>query len=279
VDVPRRTDALSLALSSPLATIDVFWRTYPYAAAALTCGFKASAADFVAQKRQMSKAEKERNQQKDDEMLLPSSDKNGSDPSSLSSEAVDTAVISTTTTTSTATDTMKIDKLRNFAYLVYGALYQGMAQEYIYNHLYPVMFGTGTDPVTVLSKVLFDLLVQTTLVTLPIAYISKAIIFRYGLGEAFRRYLDDIKNHGLLKKYFALWGPVQCLTFSIVPEHFRVTFIAAVSFFWLIILSSIASKARPPRISSDAGGGASIPVKDDCPLEDGQTCQVEWRED
>jgi hypothetical protein len=102
------------------------------------------------------------------------------------------------------------------AYLIYGALYQGMAQELIYNHAYPAIFGTGTDIVTVLSKVLFDLLIQTTLVTLPIAYISKAMIFRYGLQEAFLRYMDDIKNHGLLTKYFMLWGPVQCLTFRYV---------------------------------------------------------------
>ena len=33
-------------------------------------------------------------------------------------------------------------------------MYQGMAQEYF--------FGSGTDVVTVLTKVLFDLLVQTT---------------------------------------------------------------------------------------------------------------------
>jgi hypothetical protein len=82
---------------------------------------------------------------------------------------------------------------------------------------------------------------HTTLLTLPLAYLTKAVIFRYSFREGIRRYWDDIRNHGLLLKYFALWGPVQCLTFSIVPEHMRVTFMACVSFFWLIILSSITS--------------------------------------
>lgn len=41
-----------------------------------------------------------------------------------------------------------------------------------------------------------------------------------------------------------LWGPVQRLTFSIVPDHLRITFIAAVSFFWLIILSTILGRKQ-----------------------------------
>jgi hypothetical protein len=57
-----------------------------------------------------------------------------------------------------------------------------------------------------------------------------------------------------------------------VPEHFRVTFIAAVSFFWLIILSTIASKARP----SDGENEPITTKDDDCPLVDGQICDIEW---
>lgn len=220
--------------------IDSFWRTSPYAAAALTCGFKASAADLVAQRRQFRK----------DQEAAQSAE----DADVEGSEVVE------------ATSPPKADIRRNVAYLLYGAIYQGMAQELVYNHAYPLMFGVGTDVVTVLSRVAFDLLVQTTLLTLPVAYLSKAIIYQYSFKEAIRRYLDDIRNHGLLIKYFSLWGPVQCLTFSIVPEHFRVTFIALVSFFWLIILSSIAS--RTP-VSTTAN------VPDECPLEDGHTCHMD----
>jgi protein Mpv17 len=86
-----------------------------------------------------------------------------------------------------------------------------------------------------LIKVLFDLLVQTTLLTLPVAYLTKALVYRYSAREAMVRYLDDIFRHGLLIKYFSLWGPVQCITFSVIPEHYRISFIAAVSFLWLIL--------------------------------------------
>ena len=56
-------------------------------------------------------------------------------------------------------------------------------------------------------------------------------------------YVDDVKNRGLLFKFWGLWTPVQCMTFSIIPEHFQVSFIAAVSFFWVIILSSLSAQS------------------------------------
>ena len=215
--------------SSALAVADAFWQNSPYAAAALTCGFKASAADLVAQGRGYQTRE-------------------GS-----SKKALDDIADETTKTA---------DWRQNLAFLLYGAVYQGIAQEFIYNHMYPFLFGAGVGLQTVLCKVSFDLLIQTTLLTLPIAYMSKAIIYQYSFTEAFRRYIDDIKHHGLLTKYYSLWGPVQCITFSIVPVHYRVTFIAFVSFFWLIVLSSIASK-RP------------VAKADECSLVDGQTCNID----
>lgn len=238
----RPTTERHAFLSTAIAAADAFWKQSPYAAAALVCGVKASAADMIAQRRQYHKrgtAETETLQQEESE--------SPTDAISLEKK-----------------EAPSTDLQRNLVYVLYGALYQGMAQEYVYNHLYPVLFGAGTDVRTVLTKVLFDLLLQTTLITLPVAYIAKALLYRYSLREAFSRYKDDIQHHGLWVKYFSLWGPVQCLTFSVIPEHLRVTFIAGVSFFWLIILSSIASKAAPI-ISTD----------EECLLEDGQTCNID----
>lgn len=248
------TSLQSAALTTAVAALDTFWKTSPYAAAAIVCGVKASLADYLAQKRQNRKAEEAAVAATEDES--------------------DAAVALNGGAAALSVPKAKTNKMRNLAYLVYGSLYQGMFQEYMYNHLYPVLFGTGTNLTTVLSKVCFDLFIQTILLTLPIAYLSKALIFRYSVKEAFRRYTDDIRNHGLLTKYFTLWGPVQCITFSIIPEHFRVTFIAIFSFFWLIILSSIASK---PRVAvSETGETTHLP--DDCPMEDGQTCELEFNE-
>lgn len=237
----------SLAVTTALSTLDAFAQSSPYAAAATICGFKASMADMIAQKRAYRKREEKEREDA---------------AASNSTDAVASLVV----------EENKADWKRNVAFIVYGSLYQGVTQEFVYNHVYPVWFGTGTGVTVVLSKVCFDLLIQTTLVTLPIAYLTKSVIYRYSFKEAIRRYVDDIQNHGLLKKYFLLWGPVQCLTFSVVPEHWRITWVACVSFFWLIILSTIAGKARPVPETADV---AAATAATECSLEDGLTCNID----
>lgn len=239
--------------------VNEFFVTAPYAAAALTCGTKASAADYVAQKRQYGK-------------------RDGTENASPEAEQDETASGETkgVSTQSIEDEEKRFQLPRNLAFLLYGAAYQGMGQEFIYNHVYPTLFGEGTSISVVLTKVAFDLCVQTTLLTLPIAYLTKAAIFRYSAGEGLRRYWEDITTHGLLKKYFLLWGPTQCLTFSIIPEHYRVTFVAFISFFWIIILSSISAK---PRKAGDLAGLDELEVDgediEECLLADGVTCNID----
>lgn len=204
-------------LQSALATtLDSFWTTSPYTAAALACGLKASAADMVAQ----SQARKDPAWEEDETSFLPFSSRQEAQPQP---------------------QPQPTDYKRNAAFLLYGSLYQGMTQEFVYNHLYPVWFGTDTSVPTVLTKVAFDLTCQTTLVTLPVAYLIKATVFGETPQTGLQKYWQDIRHQQLLQKYALLWGPVQCLTFGVVPEAYRVTFIACVSFFWLIILSGISS--------------------------------------
>jgi protein Mpv17 len=205
-----RTTNLS---SSLWTTVDTLWKMNPYAAGAFVCGIKACSADFFAQQRQI------RMRHFHDKSDVFDQQQRQQPPKFV----------------------QEIDMKRNLAFLLYGVIYQGLGQELIYNHLYPLMFGTGVDVRTVALKVMFDLFIQTTFLTLPIAYYAKSVVFGRPVKYAIQQYVDDIKNKGLLTKYFLLWGPVQSLTFSIIPEHFRITFIACVSFFWVIILSSLSS--------------------------------------
>lgn len=147
---------------------------------------------------------------------------------------------------------------RNGAFILYGAIYQGVTQHFIYNDIYPMIFGSGTDASTVAAIVVFDQLVHAPLLALPVAYLVKAAVFKYPFSEGLERYLADAQ-HDLLWKYWALWTPVQCLTFSVVPAHLRIPFIAVVSFFWLILLSNISSRPEP-----SAPGKAIICFDDQC---------------
>ena len=120
-----------------------------------------------------------------------------------------------------------------------------------------MVFGTGTDFSTVAVKVLFDQLVLTPLLCLPIAYLVKAAVFGRPLSSGLEHYMEDAKRD-LLWKYWAIWTPTQCLTFSIVPDHLRIPFIAVVSFFWLIILSNITSRAETAGQIKPSGQGKAI---------------------
>jgi hypothetical protein len=190
-------------------------------------------ADFIAQKRQHVK--------ESEAALTETAVAEDSNQSPSSSND-----ITATSATNMSLSSSRFDRRRNLGFLVYGSAYQGVGQEYIYNTLYPIMFGPGGDTLTVVKMVCFDLFIQTVFVTLPIAYYFKSIIFGTTFLESTKQYLSDIRHRGLLTKYFMLWGPVQAMTFSIVPHHLRITFIAMVSFFWVIILSSIAGRTDQP---------------------------------
>lgn len=280
IGAPGGSSTRLAAFADAAAAIDSFYVGSPYAAAALTCGAKASAADYVAQRRHIrTRAEEAAAEQEAvavAERVLATAEQAGSELSSAprgegEEEGMATQLVNDMADTiALAIEEEPYNSARTVAFLLYGSIYQGMTQEFVYNHLYPVWFGTETTVQVVLTKVAFDLLIQTTLVTLPVAYLLKSVIFQYSPVEGLRRYKEDILEHGLLKKYFALWGPVQCLTFGVVPEHLRVSFIALVSFFWLIILSTISARPRQAELLEEEAATAV-----ECSLVDGTTCNID----
>jgi protein Mpv17 len=240
----HRNTSTSLYFSQAvLGVLNGFCKSYPYASAALVCALKGSAADYVAQKRASMKAVEEAEEK-------------------IHNVDTPTAETVAAATSKPLLEPARTSKTRNFTYIIYSALYQGMFQEFMCNTLMPAMFGSGTDVITVLCKVCFDLTFQAILLTLPAAYLSKALIFQFSVKEAYGRYMYDIKNNGLLTKYFLLWGPVQCITYSVIPKHLRVSFIASVSFVWLIILSSIAGKQKPKKKSKNLDSSTMAAAQD-----------------
>uniref|UniRef100_A0A7S0PVC0 Uncharacterized protein n=1 Tax=Asterionellopsis glacialis TaxID=33640 RepID=A0A7S0PVC0_9STRA len=184
--------------------ISAFYRDFPYLAAFLTCGVKGVSADLIVQSTTIKRVHKIQAGQKEHEVSM--------------------------------------DWKRALTYLLYGAFYQGMVQEYLYNNVFPAVFGTSSDFNTVAIKVVFGTYILTPLITLPTVYMTKALVFGYSLRKALQEYIYDIQKKGLLKKCWLLWTPVNAIAFAFVPEHFRITFIAMVSFVWVMILSAVAAK-------------------------------------
>uniref|UniRef100_A0A7S2Y6W9 Uncharacterized protein n=1 Tax=Entomoneis paludosa TaxID=265537 RepID=A0A7S2Y6W9_9STRA len=200
------------------AAINSFFQTQPYLAAFLTCSVKASAADLLAQTQEDNATLNEapmamtQQYQDDDDAPLP------------------------------------VDVSRNLGFLLYGGLYSGITQNYLYSVIYPLVIGTDDSLVTLCQQVAVDNLVSAPLLCLPVAYIfksaftsSKGLSWDATIQQGLEKYVKDVRYQGLLLKYWTLWVPVQFLTFGVIPPHFRVTFVAAISFFWICILSTIAA--------------------------------------
>jgi hypothetical protein len=228
----RRHAELDEAITSGASAIDSFYQTQPYVSAFLTCSVKASAADYFAQSAALEGDE---------------ASEEGPLANSSSSSSGDASVASTSTS-------QGVDLSRNMAFIFYGGLYSGLAQQFFYTALFPAWFGHAHTWQTVAMEVGIDMAVIGPFLCLPIAYIVKTAftdeltVENVKLG--LEKYVEDVKLRGLLFKYWAVWIPAQSLTFSVIPEHFRILFVAAISFFWMFILSSTSASTEDP--SADA---------------------------
>ena len=241
VQQPSTFTSLNLAFDvqtfqSAAAAVDNFYRTSPLESAFLTCGIKGSLADAIAQRLD----HKSHHASADDDDIVESKATNNillrSDTLSDYNEQDERQEEESTTT---------FNPSRNLAYVIYGGLYTGIAQHYIYNEIFPQIFGNDPTPLTVLSEVAANALIVGPMLGLPVAYLTKALVIHPTDGnpliEGFKRYAEDVQIKGLLIKYWALWVPVQGITFAYVPEHLRITFMAFVSFFWFVILSVVSA--------------------------------------
>ncbi|GAX15330.1 hypothetical protein FisN_8Lh377 [Fistulifera solaris] len=155
----------------------------------------------------------------------------------------------------------EFDVSRNLAFLVYGGLWQGIFQQCLYLHLYPVLFGASPTLESIACQVAFDVLITGPILCIPVSYSVKSMfasgeVSLEAVERGLQHYWRDITTKGLMKTYGSIWVPAQCLTFGVVPPHLRVVFVAAVSFFWVTRLSAISSSLP---LSSTTAASASMP--------------------
>jgi len=231
------------AIGKFFASINSFFKCYPFIASFLICAFKASSADAVAQFMSFNKKSSEvvpYQQQQQENKNKKNDDSDTATTATNDSSSITTA---TTTTTMSATTSSFFSFKRNLALLFYGGLYQGCGQQLIYNNLFSKLFGCGRHPRIVMMKVCFDMLLVQPGISLPIAYLIKAPIFGYSLTESIHKYINDIQQQNLLKHCWLVWAPTQIISFTIIPTHLRISFMACISFFWIILFSSISSSS------------------------------------
>ena len=137
-------------------------------------------------------------------------------------------------------NTTKFNIRRNLSMMLYSGFILGILCEVMYSNIFPRLF-SGVGIARAIKCTLFDGFINAPLLWLPPAYIAKAVVYRYPKREGLQKYVNDCKENGLLKKYWSLWLPMSMINFLVIPTHFRIAFAAAVSFFWIIILSIVAN--------------------------------------
>lgn len=154
---------LAKALSNPILlsqSINSFFVKFPFIAAFCVCAFISGFADFIAQKATMMQFSK----------------------------------------SSTSITPRPFEYKRTLAFFLYGGVYEGCVQEFIFNHIYPLVFGSGTDVLTVSKIVMFDMIFTSPLICLPVAYIIKGAIYNKSIMHSMKSYGNDINKNSILQK-------------------------------------------------------------------------------
>jgi hypothetical protein len=286
----RRTERAVSSLPV-VDVIDSFYQSQPYVSAFLTCSIKASAADYFSQKRSIVvlppnevrvKAATVATRNNHVETILQSMRRR------LDANRHDTIV--TLSSRDASTITTHVDVPRNLAFLCYGGLYQGICEQFLYNTLFPAWFGGYNAAEKVLLQVATDTALIGPLLCLPMAYIVMSLftsnkqnsssgsgssssssstmeegsmfpthaMWLHTVAAGLIKYKDDVLHRNLLRNYWALWIPVQSLTFGVVPPHYRVVFMALISFGWVYNLSHVAATTTTTTATADINGESSL---------------------
>merc|ERR1711976_568193 len=134
----------------------------------------------------------------------------------------------------------EVDWRRNATFTCFGFAYLGCFQYYLYNNVFqrlchPLRHKYG-QITAIGAKVFLDQAVHHPFLYFPVFYSIKALT----LGEpmvpyAITKYKAEIWES--VKALWTVWVPAQFLNFSMVPLHFRIPYVAGVSFLWTVILS------------------------------------------
>lgn len=132
-----------------------------------------------------------------------------------------------------------VDWRRNAGFCVFGFLYLGLGQYWLYNKLFhrlcaPLKAKYGYN-VTVAAKVFLDQAIHHPFLYFPVFYSIKATVEGKDLAWAWNKYTTELWDS--VQKLWMIWVPSQIVNFALVPMHYRIPFVAAVSFVWTTVLS------------------------------------------
>lgn len=131
-----------------------------------------------------------------------------------------------------------VDLRRMAGMALFSGAYCGCAQHFVFNILFTRLLGAATTGVVAVKKMLLDVSVHA-----PFMYLAAYSVFietlEFGVdANPLARWRRDVLDS--MRAYVKVWPPVMLGLFTVVPTELRVSVLACVSFFWLVILSCVS---------------------------------------
>ena len=138
----------------------------------------------------------------------------------------------------------EIDWNRHIAFSAFGVIYLGGFQYWLYN----IKFSQLCAPLTARFghaavapiKVFLDQGLHHPMLYFPFFYGLKAFVEGKPMSSVAEKYRREIKDSCLA--LWKIWVPAQFVNFAFVPRHLRIPYVAAVSFGWTVVLSTMQGR-------------------------------------
>mmetsp|Transcript_111919 Transcript_111919/g.239069 ORF Transcript_111919/g.239069 Transcript_111919/m.239069 type:complete len:267 (+) Transcript_111919:251-1051(+) len=132
----------------------------------------------------------------------------------------------------------KVDGRQVLAMGLFSGCFTGCAYHFIFNVAFSRIWGASKSLSTVLSKAATDGILVFPFLYMPTFYYFDELIRHGSLKAIPERWMTEIRS--CMRSYVNIWPATMLCVFTIVPVELRISFIASVSFTWLIILSVIS---------------------------------------
>ena len=126
----------------------------------------------------------------------------------------------------------ELDKPRMLSAGLFGGLWQGCGQYFVYNVAFTSLIGGGTCTKTVLKKLAADCFIHTPFMWLPVNLSMYEMIKNGSLNRVPDRWRSEVIP--TMKVYCMVWPGVNFLNFMFVPMELRMTVIFFASIFWYL---------------------------------------------
>lgn len=157
-------------------------------------------------------------------------------------------------------DTSRVfDMYRASAMALFSGTFCGCGYHWIFNKAYVAIFGTSTSWAVTLAKTFGDGLIVFPFMYMPTFYFFDELFRSGSIRRIPARFCEEMG--GCMETYMYFWPLANMLMFKVVPSELKVTYIAFVSFGWLLILSYIAQQSRNTRVTRDSSASLSAAVK------------------